>query len=77
MCEVILLGLVGNDIELDTRAVGRRFEPYQWRPCGVTWDAVLKQSWSLKLRRNTRLLLAAARTARASHRVRACLGDII
>ena len=34
---------VGNDIELDT--VGRQFEPYRWRPCGVTWDAVPEQSW--------------------------------
>ena len=25
---------VGNDIELDT--VSRQFEPYWWRPCGVT-----------------------------------------
>ena len=29
---------VGNGIELDT--VGRQFEPYRWRPCGVTWDVV-------------------------------------
>ena len=28
----------GNGIELDT--VGRRFEPYRWRACGVTWDLV-------------------------------------
>ena len=28
---------VGNDgIELE--AVGFQFEPYRWRPCGVTWD---------------------------------------
>ena len=26
---------VGNGIEPDT--VGRQFEPYRWRPCGVTW----------------------------------------
>ena len=29
---------VGNGIELDT--VGCQFEPYRWRPCGVTWDVV-------------------------------------
>ena len=29
---------VGNGIELDT--VGRQFEPYRWRPCGVAWDVV-------------------------------------
>ena len=28
------LDQVGNDIELDT--VGCQFEPYRWRPCGVT-----------------------------------------
>ena len=36
---------VGNGIELDT--VGLQFEPYPWRPCGVTvtWDVVPEQSW--------------------------------
>ena len=34
---------VGNGIELDT--VGRQFEPYRWRPCGVTWDFGPEQSW--------------------------------
>ena len=29
---------VGNGIEL--QAVGFQFEPYRWRPCGVTWDFV-------------------------------------
>ena len=28
---------VGNGIELE--AVGLQFEPYQWRPSGVTWDS--------------------------------------
>ena len=28
---------VGNGIELE--AVGLQFEPYQWHPCGVTWDS--------------------------------------
>ena len=28
---------VGNGIELE--AVGLQFEPYLWRPCGVTWDS--------------------------------------
>ena len=27
----------GNGIELE--AVGLQFEPYRWRPCGVTWDS--------------------------------------
>ena len=37
---------VGNGIELDTRVtVGRQFEPYLWRPCGVAWDVVPEQSW--------------------------------
>ena len=28
---------VGNGIELE--AVCLQFEPYRWRPCGVTWDS--------------------------------------
>ena len=28
---------VGNGIELE--AVGLQFEPYRWRPCGVTLDS--------------------------------------
>ena len=28
---------------LDT--VGRQFELYRWRPCGVTWDFGPEQSW--------------------------------
>ena len=35
----------GNGIELDT--IGRQFEPYRRRPCGVTWnqwEVVPKQS---------------------------------
>ena len=34
---------VGNGIEVD--AGGSRFEPYRWRPCGVTLDVVPEQSW--------------------------------
>ena len=34
---------VGNGIELDR--AGCHFEPYWWRPCGVTWDVVPEQSW--------------------------------
>ena len=37
-CEGCLVQ-VGNGIELE--AIGLQFEPYQWCPCGVTWD------WSL------------------------------
>ena len=33
----VCLVQVGEGIELDT--VGRQFEPYRWRPCGVTWDS--------------------------------------
>ena len=43
---------VGNGIELE--AVGLQFEPYRWRPCGVTWDS----SWTvvvIKLRRTPAL----------------------
>ena len=32
---------VGNCIELE--AVGLQFEPYLWRPCGLTWDS----SWTV------------------------------
>ena len=28
---------VGKGIELE--ALGLQFEPYRWRPCGVTWDS--------------------------------------
>ena len=34
---IIRLVQVGNGIELE--AVSFWFEPYQWRPCGVTWDS--------------------------------------
>ena len=34
---VICLVQVGNGIELE--AVGLEFEPYQSRPCSVTWDS--------------------------------------
>ena len=34
-----------SSIELGTSAVVRQFEPYRWRPCGVTWDSVPEQSW--------------------------------
>ena len=39
-CSLLVQGClvqVGNGIELE--AVGLQFEPYQWRPCGVTWDS--------------------------------------
>ena len=28
---------VGNGILVELEAVGLQFEPYRWRPCGVTW----------------------------------------
>ena len=33
----IRLVQVGNGIELE--AIGFWFEPYQWLPCGLTWDS--------------------------------------
>ena len=41
--DVFVQAWVGNDIELDT--FGRQFESYWWLSCGMTWDAVSKQSW--------------------------------
>ena len=43
---------VGNGIELE--AVGFRFEPYRWRPCGVTWDSS-RTVVVIKLRRTSAL----------------------
>ena len=43
---------VGNDIELE--AVGLQFEPYRWRPCGVTWDSS-RTVVVIKLRRTSAL----------------------
>ena len=47
-CQPILTGMgclvqISNGIELE--AVGRQFESYRWRPCGVTWDLGPEQSW--------------------------------
>ena len=43
---------VGNGIELE--AVGLQFEPYRWRPCGVTWDSS-RTVVEIKLRRTSAL----------------------
>ena len=43
---------VGNGIEL--KAVGLQFKPYQWRPCGVTWDSS-RTVVVIKLRRTSAL----------------------
>ena len=43
---------VGNGIELE--AVGFPFEPYWWRPCGVTWDSS-RTVVVIKLRRTSAL----------------------
>ena len=43
----------GNGIELE--AVGLRFEPYRWRPCGVTWDSS-RTVVVIKLRRTSALI---------------------
>ena len=45
---------VGNGIELE--AVGLQFEPYRWRPCGVTWDSS-RTVVLIKLRRTSALVL--------------------
>ena len=45
---------VGNGIELE--AVGLQFEPYLWRPCGVTWDSS-RTVVVIKLRRTSALML--------------------
>ena len=44
-----------NGIELE--AVGLQFEPYRWRPCGVTWDSS-RTVVVIKLRRTSALLLS-------------------
>ena len=49
-----MLVQVGNGIELEV--VGFRFEPYRWRPCGVTWDSS-RTVVVIKLRRTSALLL--------------------
>ena len=43
---------VGNGIELE--AVGFQFEPYRWRPCGVTWNSS-RTVVVIKLRRTSAL----------------------
>ena len=43
---------VGNGIDLE--AVGLQFEPYLWRPCGVTWDSS-RTVVVIKLRRTSAL----------------------
>ena len=48
----ICLVQVGNGIELE--AVGLQFEPYRWRPCGVTWDSS-RTVVVIKLRRTSAL----------------------
>ena len=45
---------VGNGIDLE--AVGFQFEPYRWRPCGVTWDSS-RTVVVIKLRRTSALML--------------------
>ena len=44
---------VGNGIELE--AVRLQFEPYRWRPCGVTWDSS-RTVVVIKLRRISALI---------------------
>ena len=44
---------VGNGIELE--AVGLQFKPYQWLPCGVTWDSS-RTVMVIKLLRTSALL---------------------
>ena len=44
---------VGNGIELE--AVDLQFEPYRWRPCGITWDSS-RTVVVLNLRRTSALM---------------------
>ena len=48
---------VGNGINLE--AVGLQFEPYQWRPCGVTWDSS-RTVVVIKLQRTSALRAASS-----------------
>ena len=50
----IMIVQVGNGIELE--AVGLQFEPYRWRPCGVTWD-LSRTVVVIKLRRTSALMV--------------------
>ena len=52
LLQQLCLVQVGNGIELE--AVGFRFEPYRWRPCGVTWDSS-RTVVVIKLRRTSAL----------------------
>ena len=45
---------VGNGIMIELEAVGLQFEPYRWRPCGVTWDSS-RTVVVIKLRRTSAL----------------------
>ena len=56
---------VGNGIELE--AVGLQFEPYRWRPCGVTWDSS-RTVVVIKLRRTSALRGVLAPGARRNRR---------
>ena len=58
MVTVTCLVQVGNGIELE--AVGLQFEPYRWRPCGVTWDSS-RTVVVIKLRRTSALKSIAHR----------------
>ena len=31
--------VLSNGYGIELEAVGLQFEPYQWLPCGVTWDS--------------------------------------
>ena len=48
---------------IELEAVGFRFEPYRWRPCGVTWDSsrtvvVIKLRRTSALRRHQQNIIA-------------------
>ena len=66
-----LVQVGGNGIELN--AVGLQFEPYRWRPCGVTWDssrtAVVIKLWrtsALNLKRTGVGVVSSESTIAAS-----------
>ena len=59
---------VGNGIELDT--VGRQFETYRWRPCGVTWipGTLFSNSSGNKAAANLSLLIIMIKIIKAAQK---------
>ena len=51
---------VGNGIELEAVGLPSQFEPYRWRPCGVTWDSS-RTVVVIKMRRTSALITTTVR----------------